>query len=99
MLKIKNLIELMDIADMELEHDIPDGTVFEYKNNCYIVKRIFGNCDAICTEQCNLKKLFADDIEKSDTFLHECIDNCPFGIKSVAVKLSEIETLILKNKE
>lgn len=99
MLKIKKLVELIDIANVELEHDIPDGTVFEYKNNCYIVKRVLKNFDESCREYCDIEKDFDNDIEKSDVSLHNCGDNCPFGWYSAAIKLSEIETLILKNKE
>lgn len=39
MLKVNKLIELMDIADQN-KADIPIGTIFEYKNNCYVVKKV-----------------------------------------------------------
>lgn len=99
MLKINNLVELIDIADVELEHDIPDGTVFEYKSNYYVVKKTLENFSVNCTEYCDLKEDFKNDIINSGNRFNTCGDYCPFGIKSVAVKLSEIETLILKNKE
>lgn len=95
MLKINNLVELIDIANVELEHDIPDGTMFEYKNNFYIVKRIFESCSLVCTNHCDLKEDFENDIVNSHNCLYACSDDCPFGTKSVAVKLSEIEALIL----
>lgn len=98
MLKINNLAELIDMANVELEHDIPDGTIFEYKNNYYIIKQAL-DCNTMCSKGCDIRNDFDNDIEKSDIKLHHCSDDCPFGIKSVAVKLSEIETLILKNKE
>lgn len=98
MLKIKNLVELIDIANVELEHDIPDGTVFEYKNNCYIVKQA-SNVNTMCRKECDIRNDFNNDIGKSELDINKCHEECPFGVKSVAVKLSEIETLILKNKE
>lgn len=95
MLKITNLVELMDIADVELQHDIPDGTLFKYKNNCYVVKRVLEKVDKICSQYCDLREDFDDDIEKSEVNIDSCGSNCPFGWHSAAVKLSEIEALVL----
>ncbi|MFR4519031.1 MAG: hypothetical protein ACLT40_03595 [Fusobacterium sp.] len=94
MLKINNLVELIDIANVELEHDIPDGTVFEYKNNCYVVK--YMGINHIGCKGCDIKEDFEEEL-KYDPF--DCGDDCPFGYWAVPTKLSEIETLILKNKE
>lgn len=90
MLKITNLAELMDIVNTKLKHKIPNGTVFEYKNNCYIVERI----GAACVERCDISNDFDNEIG-----INKCRRNCPFARYNGAVKLSEIETLILKNKE
>lgn len=98
MLKINNLVELIDMANILPKRKIPNETVFEYKNNCYVIKKVLKSMET-CIDYCYLKEDFDNDIEKSDICMHNCGDNCPFGWYSVAVKLSEIETLILKNKE
>lgn len=98
MLKIKNLVELINMVDIKLKHEIPNGTVFEYKNNCYIVKQA-SNVDTMCSKECDIRNDFNNDIGKSELDINKCHEECPFGCYAIAVKLSEIETLILKNEE
>lgn len=90
MLKINNLVELMVIVNTKLKRKIPNGTVFEYKNNCFVVKRI----GTACVECCDISDDFDNEIG-----INNCRRSCPFERYNGAVKLSEIETLILKNKE
>lgn len=98
MLKINNLVELMDIVNIKLKHKIPNGTVFEYKNNCYIVERA-SDVSTMCSKGCNIRNDFNNDIGESELGINSCHEECPFGCYSIAVKLSEIETLILNDKE
>ena len=90
MLKVNKLIELIEIAN-EQQKDFPIGTIFEYKNNLYVVKKT--NEETINRKGCELEKEFLEEL-KYESF--GCGDECPFGYLAVPVKLSEIETLILK---
>lgn len=96
MIEVTNLYQLVELNYLQ-KNKIQKGTLFKYKGNVYQVKR-FGDVLKICRENCEVLDDFNNDLNK-EKINKLCKDVCPFEFNTGAVKVSEIEALILLEGE
>lgn len=91
-LKIDNLFSLVTMAEKN-NNSIQKGTFFLYDGDLYNVVD-FDSTIHTCSEFCDLEGIFDKELIKNNIGT-SCGEHCPFNWNNLAIKLSEIEKMIL----